>query len=386
MSELRLNTDGHIIKLGADNDVTLTHVADTGLLLNSTMKLQFNDASQFIQGSSATVLSIGATDEIDLTATAVDLNGTLDVSGTSLLTGRVGVVTAGDLGTGIHVRTADSGSSVNSGSDELVLENSGDCGLSILSATNAKGIINFGDSGDNDICQFLYEHDDNSLRISVNADEAIRIASTHSTSINYGNNSNGVVALYVSGHANNTVMAVRHGTSSSGGETLVAFTDGADQACGSIGINPNSNSVSYNTSSDYRLKENVNYNFDATTELKKLKPAKFSWKSDSDSTLVEGFLAHEVSDIVPIAVQGTKDGTEVIPNGVYSANGNLHKKDILEKEWTEGKASGVFASDTTWSEEKTIPKYQVIDQAKLVPLLVKTIQELEARIKTLEDA
>jgi hypothetical protein len=81
MSELRLNTDGHIIKFGADNDVSLTHVADTGLLLNSTMKLQFNDASQFIQGSSATVLSIGATDEIDLTATAVDLNGTLNVSG-----------------------------------------------------------------------------------------------------------------------------------------------------------------------------------------------------------------------------------------------------------------------------------------------------------------
>jgi hypothetical protein len=41
----------------------------------------FNDASQFIQGTSATVLSIGATDEIDLTATAVDLNGTLNVSG-----------------------------------------------------------------------------------------------------------------------------------------------------------------------------------------------------------------------------------------------------------------------------------------------------------------
>jgi len=81
MSELRLNTDGHIIKFGADNDVSLTHVADAGLLLNSTMKLQFNDASQFVQGTSATVLSIGATDEIDLTATTVDLNGTLNVSG-----------------------------------------------------------------------------------------------------------------------------------------------------------------------------------------------------------------------------------------------------------------------------------------------------------------
>ena len=87
MSELRLNTDGHIIKLGADNDVSLTHVADTGLLLNSTMQLQFNDASQNINAPSATVLDINATDEIELNATAVDLNGTLDVSGTLTQTG-----------------------------------------------------------------------------------------------------------------------------------------------------------------------------------------------------------------------------------------------------------------------------------------------------------
>ena len=87
MSELRLNTDGHIIKFGADNDVSLTHVADTGLLLNSTMQLQFNDSSQFINAPSATVLDINATDEIELNATAVDLNGTLDVSGTLTQTG-----------------------------------------------------------------------------------------------------------------------------------------------------------------------------------------------------------------------------------------------------------------------------------------------------------
>jgi hypothetical protein len=73
--------DGAVINFGDDQDVTLTHTADTGLTLNSTMKLMFNDASQFIQGTSATVLSLGATDEIDLTATAVDLNGTLNVSG-----------------------------------------------------------------------------------------------------------------------------------------------------------------------------------------------------------------------------------------------------------------------------------------------------------------
>jgi len=78
---LSLLSDSSVLKFGTDGDTTLTHTDGTGLTLNSTNKICFNDATQFIQGSSGTVLSIGATDEIDLTATAVDLNGTLNVSG-----------------------------------------------------------------------------------------------------------------------------------------------------------------------------------------------------------------------------------------------------------------------------------------------------------------
>jgi hypothetical protein len=80
-----LDKDAGAIKFGADSEVTLTHVHDTGLLLNGNMELQFNDASQRIWGSSATVLSIAATDEIDLTATAIDINGTANISGTLTL-------------------------------------------------------------------------------------------------------------------------------------------------------------------------------------------------------------------------------------------------------------------------------------------------------------
>ena len=74
--------DGAVISLGNDQDVTLTHVADTGILLNGTRQLQFNDASQNITAPSATVLDINATDEIELNATLVDVNANLDVSGT----------------------------------------------------------------------------------------------------------------------------------------------------------------------------------------------------------------------------------------------------------------------------------------------------------------
>ncbi len=104
-------------------------------------------------------------------------------------------------------------------------------------------------------------------------------------------------------------------------------------------------STSYVTSSDYRLKENVDYTWDATTRLKQLKPARFNFIADADTT-VDGFLAHEAQAVVPECVTGTKDEVD--------DDGN--------------------------------PIYQGIDQSKLVPLLVKTIQELEARIAALETA
>ena len=79
--------DAAVIALGADQDVTLTHVADTGILLNSTNVIQFNDASQNIGAPSATVLDINATDEIELNATLVDINANVEISGTATTTG-----------------------------------------------------------------------------------------------------------------------------------------------------------------------------------------------------------------------------------------------------------------------------------------------------------
>ena len=96
--------DGGIIYFGNDQDVTLTHVADTGILLNSTMQLQFNDSSQYINAPSATVLDINATDEIELNATLADINANLDVSGTytggGLMTtgGNIVIPDAGNIG------------------------------------------------------------------------------------------------------------------------------------------------------------------------------------------------------------------------------------------------------------------------------------------------
>jgi hypothetical protein len=102
--------------------------------------------------------------------------------------------------------------------------------------------------------------------------------------------------------------------------------------------------TAYVTSSDYRLKENVVAMTGATERLKQLNPSRFNFIADADVT-VDGFLAHEVQDIVPEAITGTKDAVDDDGNAVY----------------------------------------QGIDQSKLVPLLVATIQELETRITQLEN-
>jgi len=107
-NDLKLDSDSSVIGFGADNDTTLTHTDGTGLTLNSTNKICFNDASQFIQGSSNAILALGATDEIDLTATAVDLNGTLDVSGNSQFSGTI-TVGVDDTGKDVKLFGASAG-------------------------------------------------------------------------------------------------------------------------------------------------------------------------------------------------------------------------------------------------------------------------------------
>ena len=148
--DLILSSDGAIIKFGADADTTLTHTDGSGLTLNSTNKIMFNDASQFIQGSSATVLSLGATDEIDLTATAIDVNGTIDVSGNATFGGTIstGGITINGAGSTIS-DSSDLG--ISSGGD-LTIDVAGDI---ILDADG--GDFRFKDAGTQ---QFILDLDD----------------------------------------------------------------------------------------------------------------------------------------------------------------------------------------------------------------------------------
>jgi hypothetical protein len=91
--------DGGVINLGADQDTTLTHVADTGILLNSTRQLQFGDSGTYIHQSADGVLDLVSDTEIEINATTIDINGNVEISGTLAQVG-VATFTARDIHSG----------------------------------------------------------------------------------------------------------------------------------------------------------------------------------------------------------------------------------------------------------------------------------------------
>ena len=142
------------------------------------------------------------------------------------------------------------------------------------------------------------------------------------------------------------------------------------------GITNTNTSTSFNTSSDYRLKENVETLSGAITRVKTLKPKRFSWIVDEeDNPNVDGFLAHEAQAVVPEAVTGTHNETEAIGN-ITDGEGNTVETGVVEPDTLD--------EGHTWTATGTQPVYQGIDQAKLVPLLTAALQEAIAKIETLE--
>ncbi len=173
----------------------------------------------------------------------------------------------------------------------------------------------------------------------------------------------------------------------------------------------------FSTSSDYRLKENVVEITGALDRVSQLKPSRFNFIADADKT-VDGFLAHEVQEIVPEAITGEKDAMrteeyEVSPavyedvvhpteEAVYKTIENPAVEEELDDEGNiivEGKEAYteevlVTEAKEEWTEKvlvsekvmgtREVPDYQGIDQSKLVPLLVGAIQELKAEVDKLK--
>ena len=148
----------------------------------------------------------------------------------------------------------------------------------------------------------------------------------------------GILSLAFNGASQNGFVMQNTG---SGSGNAIVFRNNSSSMVGNIVIS--SSATAYNTSSDYRLKENVVDINDGITRLKQLQPKRFNFIIDADTT-IDGFIAHEAQTVVPEAVTGTKDEVD-----------------------KDGEAI-----------------FQGIDQSKLVPLLTAALQEAIAKIETLE--
>jgi len=111
-------------------------------------------------------------------------------------------------------------------------------------------------------------------------------------------------------------------------------------------ISTNGSTITVNNTSDYRLKENVAPLTGAIEKLKQIVPKTYTWKNNPSVGTVEGFIAHELQEVVPQAVNGVKDAVN----------------------------------------EDGSPKYQGVDPTVLIPLLTAALQEALLRIEALEGA
>jgi hypothetical protein len=213
---------------------------------------------------------------------------------------------------------------------------------------------------------------------------------------------------------NNSWVIQNHSTAKTSGSYYTLFYYGST-LIGSI-TQSGTTGVAYNTSSDYRLKEDWQPMEGALDRVDALKPVNFAWKSDGSR--VDGFLAHELAEVVPEAVSGEKDATEIrsveVSPAVYEdvihpaeeavyetiehsaiaeeldEEGNVlveaqeaWTEEVLVSEAKEEWVEKVLVSEAVF-EDQEFPVYQGIDQSKIVPLLVAAIQELRAEIEALK--
>ena len=190
--------------------------------------------------------------------------------------------------------------------------------------------LGFSDTGVNDFA--IYNVQNGYIRFGTNNAERMRITSGGDVAINNTGLTGCRFGVSEDGSLRNAI-GVNNTASGSGSQPFVSFQRNTTQT----GTISNTNSATaYNTSSDYRLKENVAPMTGALAKVAQLKPCNWTWKLDG--SVGQGFIAHELQEFAPYAVSGEKDGKEM----------------------------------------------QGVDYGKITPLLTAALQEALAKIESLE--
>jgi hypothetical protein len=263
------------------------------------------------------------------------------------------------------------GTTTTAGDGKLSVEASGggssEVNISLTSGTgNKECILNFGDNlttAGRYKGRIFYQLDNSVMGFWTNTTERMRIDSSGNLLVGTTSNLAGPPKVSIAFDQSLTYGITLKNTNAGNATNYLYFINSANGAAGSV-TQTGATTVSYTTSSDYRLKENIAPITGALDKVAQLKPVTYKWKIDGSDG--QGFIAHEIQAIVPDCVVGEKDAVEIV--------------DELDE---NGKVIGT----------KEVPKYQGIDTSFLVATLTAAIQEqqtiitsLTARIAALEAA
>ena len=296
-NDLSLVSDSAKIDFGADADVTLTHVADTGVTLAS--------------GTNATTLQVDSNLADANAGPKLILNRTSASPADNDVGGRIEFNMENDnnqqfaaaqiSATALDVSDGTEDSSLTI---ETIVGGSAMAGIIIKGATIA---------GSNDTDTSIDFESSDVLTFNTGGSEAARINGSQQFFI-------GATTLHGNGFSFQGTGVLTHARASGSAQTMTEFRNGGS----SVGeIRSSTTSTAYITSSDYRLKENVLGITDGIVRVKQLKPSRFNFIADKGVTL-DGFLAHEAQSVVPESVAGTKDemqddGKTIKPQGIDQA-------------------------------------------------------------------
>jgi hypothetical protein len=276
-------------------------------------------------------------------------NGLSDVDGTAATPAIRGT----DANTGIFFPAADTIAFSEGGAESMRIDSSGNLGIgttnptSLLHLRSTNPTIQMVDSDNNGTAYIqasngnlqFYADDSNVVASSLisfatDGTERVRINSVGDVFIG----STGPMQIEQLGVNYNSGVrtGINTNNTAGGGSTAMAFfTSGLPYGS----ITTSTAGTAFNTSSDYRLKENIAPIIGALAKIQALKPVTYTWKTDGSNG--EGFIAHELAEVCPQAVHGEKDAIDA-----------------------EGK-----------------PIHQGIDTSFLVATLTKAIQELNAKVE-----
>jgi len=346
---------------GVIQEPSVAYAVSSGTTLTFTAAPSSNSGNNiFVYYIARTLGSVSMPDGQNVNASNFSASGTGAITGNTTVGGTLGVtgattlssdltipdkiIHAGDTDTAIRFSAANE-VKVETGGDEIVKFSSG------ATVFNNGGVnMDFRVEGDTDTELFFIDAGNEKVSIGTSTSDGF---------------------LHIKKNYQSDIGMSMNDTSGSGGTAIRFKINGTTK--GSIAYS--GSGTSFNTSSDYRLKENVSYTWDATSRLKQLKPARFNWINDDTNTFVDGFLAHEVSSIVPEAITGEKDDTQDVGT-LKDKDGNVKAENVPE--------SVKENAEHTWTKTGTENVYQEIDQDKLVPLLVKSLQEALTEIDTLK--